>query len=149
MDPPTAPLAMRTRRQSYVSSVASNSAAPRKSVGPGVLGTDFVERARQRQRPSLGGNAVAPMIHGGDAGGVTTLLNANGAIANPTEGSKHLSTSRSLKAKSLQPAPRQPQGHLTTPSRTPEHARSSSITNSKSPGKSPAPDSNWSVAKPV
>ncbi|KAI9784615.1 MAG: hypothetical protein M1839_001837 [Geoglossum umbratile] len=138
MDPPSAPLAMRTRRQSNVNSTAPNGAAPRKSIGPGMLGTDFVERARQRQRPSLGGNGGAPMIYGGDTTGVTTLLSANGTIVNSMEGSKHLSTSRGLKAKSLQPPPRQAQGHLATPSRTPEHARSDSITNSRSPGKSPA-----------
>ncbi|KAI9760371.1 MAG: hypothetical protein M1840_002553 [Geoglossum simile] len=137
MDPPSAPLAMRTRRQSNVSSTAPNG-PPRKPIGPGVLGTDFVERARQRQRPSLGGGAGAPMIYGGDAAGVTTFLSANGTIVNSTEGPKHLTTSRGLKAKSLQPPPRQAQGHLTTPSRTPEHARSDSITNSRSPGKSPS-----------
>jgi dual specificity tyrosine-phosphorylation-regulated kinase 2/3/4 len=142
MDPPTAPLAMRTRRESNVSSVASNGGAPRKSIGPGVLGTDFVERARQRQRPSLGGNAGPPIIHGGDATGVTTLLNANGTLANSSESSKHLSTSRSLKAKSLQPPPRQAQGHLAAPSMTPEHARPSSMTNSKPSGKSPARRTN-------
>ncbi|KAH0545170.1 hypothetical protein FGG08_000782 [Glutinoglossum americanum] len=139
MDPPTAPLAMRTRRQS---NVTSNGVAPRKSIGPGALGTDFVERARQRQRPSFGGNAGAPVIHGGDATGVMTLTSASGTIANPTEGPKHLTTSRSLKAKSLQPPPRQEKGHLATPSMTPDHARSSFVTNSKSPGKSPARRTN-------
>jgi dual specificity tyrosine-phosphorylation-regulated kinase 2/3/4 len=134
MDPPTAPLAMRTRRQSQYppvsGSATANNRAPRKSIGPGVIDTDYT-RPAQRRRPSLASNTSAGGLS--DAGGVSTRINIGGTPSY-TEGARGLTASRAAKTKSLQPPSRQGQTHLTPKTSTPEHSRSSSFAG-RSPGR--------------
>lgn len=135
MDPPSAPpLAMRTRRQSQYPPVSSSSiantarAAPRKSIGPGGIDTDY-NRLVQRRRPSL---ATSSSLQGlADAGAATPRLNT-GVAPTYTDGARGLTASRAAKTKSLQPPSRQGQTHLTAG--TPEHNRSASYAG-RSPGR--------------
>lgn len=136
MDPPSAPLTMRTRRQSQYPPVSSSSiantarAAPRKSIGPGGLDPDY-NRPAQRRRPSL---ATSSSLQGlTDAGTATARLNTGGAPTY-TDGARGLTASRAAKTKSLQPPSRQGQPNLNTGSGTPEHNRSASFAG-RSPGR--------------
>ena len=133
MDPPTAPLAMRTRRQNQYppisgSATANAAKAPRKSVGPGVIDSDYT-RPAQRRRPSLASSVSSQGLS--DVGGVSTRINIGGAPSY-TDGARGLTASRAAKTKSLQPPSRQGQAHLTTG--TPDHSRSFSFAG-KSPGR--------------
>jgi dual specificity tyrosine-phosphorylation-regulated kinase 2/3/4 len=135
MDPPTAPLAMRTRRQSQYppisgSATANASKAPRKSIGPGVIDSDYT-RPAQRRRPSLASSVSSQGLS--DAGGVSTRINIGGAPTY-TDGARGLTASRAAKTKSLQPPSRQGQAHLSVTAGTPDHSRSSSFAG-KSPGR--------------
>jgi len=134
MAPPDAPLAMRNRRQSQYppvsGSATANNRAPRKSIGPGVIDTDYT-RPAQRRRPSLASNSSAGGLS--DAGGVSTRINIGGTPSY-TEGARGLTASRAAKTKSLQPPSRQGQTHLTPKTSTPEHSRSSSFAG-RSPGR--------------
>ncbi|TVY65648.1 Dual specificity protein kinase pom1 [Lachnellula suecica] len=134
MDPPTAPLAMRNRRQSQYppisGSAVTNNRAPRKSIGPGVIDTDY-SRPAQRRRPSLASNSSAGALS--DTGGVSTRVNVGGTPSY-TEGARGLTASRAAKTKSLQPPSRQGQTHLTVKTSTPEHSRSLSFAG-RSPGR--------------
>ncbi|KAI1196868.1 hypothetical protein F5X97DRAFT_197742 [Nemania serpens] len=101
-DAPTAPAAMRTRRQSHYPPVSSSNIAkpPRKSIGPGVIDADYSSGGAAKRRPSLlSGRAERHASEGprssiesvgGESGDSTTQLNA----------------SRTTKARSIQPAPR-------------------------------------------
>lgn len=101
-DAPTAPAAMRARRQSHYPPVSSSNIAkpPRKSIGPGVLDADYSSRGATKRRPSLlSGGAERHASEGprssiesvgGESGGSTTQPNI----------------SRTTKARSIQPAPR-------------------------------------------
>ncbi|TVY50655.1 Dual specificity protein kinase pom1 [Lachnellula cervina] len=137
MDPPSAPLAMRNRRQPQhppiSASAATNARAPRKSIGPGVIDTDYA-RPAQRRRPSLASNTSLGSVS--DAGGVSTRVNIGGTTSY-TEGARGLTASRAAKTKSLQPPSRQGQTHLTPVSKssTPDHNRSS-LYAGRSPGRS-------------
>ncbi|TVY41790.1 Dual specificity protein kinase [Lachnellula occidentalis] len=135
MDPPSAPLAMRNRRQPQhppiSASAATNSArAPRKSIGPGVIDTDYT-RPAQRRRPSLASNTS---LGGVSDAGVSTRVNIGGTSY--TEGARGLTASRAAKTKSLQPPSRQGQTNLTpiSKSSTPDHNRSS-LYAGRSPGR--------------
>ncbi len=135
MDPPNAPLAMRTRRQSQYppisgSATANASKAPRKSIGPGVTDSDYT-RPAQRRRPSLASSVSSQGLS--DAGGVSTRVNIGGAPSY-TDGARGLTASRVAKTKSLQPPSRQGQSHLAVTMGTPEHSRSSSFAG-RSPGR--------------
>ncbi|KAI6712638.1 hypothetical protein JHW43_004866 [Diplocarpon mali] len=135
MEPPSLPLAARTRRQSQYppisgSAMASAARAPRKSTGSGVTESDSA-RTAQRRRPSLA-PSVSP--HGlSDSGGASTRVNIGGA---PTymDGARGLTASRAAKTKSLQPPSRQGQTHLSAKAATPDHSRSSSFAG-RSPGR--------------
>jgi dual specificity tyrosine-phosphorylation-regulated kinase 2/3/4 len=132
MDPPSAPSAVRTRRQSQYPPVSGNNAlkAPRKSIGPGVVESDFGVRTSQRRRPSLASTISTQSLS--DAGGFDRT--STGSLNVATEGAR-LATVRAARTKSLQPPSRQGQAHLSTPNMTPEHVRSSSFVG-KSPGRS-------------
>lgn len=133
MDPPSAPLTMRNRRQSQYPPVSSSatanaSKAPRKSIGPGVIDSDY-NRSTQRRRPSL---ATSSSLQGlSDAGSVSARVNVGGAPTY-TDGARGLTASRAAKTKSLQPPSRQGQAHLNA--NTPDHNRSSSFAG-RSPSK--------------
>jgi dual specificity tyrosine-phosphorylation-regulated kinase 2/3/4 len=106
IDAPTAPAAMRNRRQSHYPPVSNTNAAmgkpPRKSIGPGVIESDYGNRTTQKRRPSLVSNAsdrdsttrtsmeIFGGIHGSQAGDTT----------------RNLAVLRGTKAKSVQPPPR-------------------------------------------
>ncbi|KAG4436762.1 hypothetical protein IFR05_007737 [Cadophora sp. M221] len=135
MDPPSAPLAMRSRRQSQYppisgSATANAAKAPRKSIGPGVTDSDYT-RAAQRRRPSLASSVSSQGLS--DTGGVSTRVNVGGAPTY-TDGARGLTASRAAKTKSLQPPSRQGQTHLAAKIGTPDHSRSSSFAG-RSPGR--------------
>lgn len=136
MDPPSAPLALRNRRQSQYppvsgSAMANAARAPRKSIGPGLTEPDPV-RAAQRRRPSAAGSVSSPPGPV-DGGGASTRANTAGM---PTymDGARGLTASRAAKTKSLQPPSRQSQTHLSAKRATPDHSRSSSFAG-RSPGR--------------
>jgi dual specificity tyrosine-phosphorylation-regulated kinase 2/3/4 len=136
MDPPSAPLAMRNRRQSQYPPISGSGGAnapkaPRKSIGPGVIDSDY-SRPAQRRRPSLASSTTSNQGLS-DNGGVSTRVNIGGT---PTymDGPRGLTASRAAKTKSLQPPSRQGQTHLTPNTSTPEHSRSSSFAG-RSPGR--------------
>jgi dual specificity tyrosine-phosphorylation-regulated kinase 2/3/4 len=134
MDPPSAPLALRNRRQSQYppisgSANANTVKAPRRSIGPGVIDTDNT-RTAQRRRPSLASSASAQGLS--DIGGASTRVNVGGGPSY-TDGARGLTASRAAKTKSLQPPSRQGQINAGLKVGTPEHIRSSSFA-----GKSPA-----------
>jgi dual specificity tyrosine-phosphorylation-regulated kinase 2/3/4 len=134
MDPPSAPFTVRTRRQSQYPPVSSSATAnaakaPRRSIGAGVIDSDYT-RPGQRRRPSL---ATSASLQGlSDAGAASARVNA-GAAPTYTDGARGLTASRAAKTKSLQPPSRQGQTNLNT--NTPDHSRSSSFAG-RSPGKS-------------
>ncbi|KAL2071087.1 hypothetical protein VTL71DRAFT_12322 [Oculimacula yallundae] len=135
MDPPSAPLAMRNRRQSQYPPISGSATAnaakgPRKSIGPGVTDSDYT-RAAQRRRPSLASSVSSQGLS--DTGGVSTRVNVGGAPTY-TDGARGLTASRAAKTKSLQPPSRQGQTLLTSKSGTPDHNRSSSFAG-RSPGR--------------
>ncbi len=135
MDPPATPLANRNRRQSQYPPISGSGAAnvakaPRKSIGPGVIDSDYT-RPAQRRRPSLASNSSAQGLS--DSGNTSTRVNIGGAPTY-TDGARGLTASRAAKTKSLQPPSRNGQTHLTVSTSTPEHNRSSSFAG-RSPGR--------------
>ena len=136
MDPPSGPVATRNRRQSQYppisgGGVAVGSKAPRKSIGPGVIDSDY-SRPAQRRRPSLASSTTSNQGLS-DNGGVSTRINVGGTPSY-TEGARGLTASRAAKTKSLQPPSRQGQIRSTTNTSTPEHSRSASFAG-RSPGR--------------
>ena len=136
MDPPSAPLAMRNRRQSQYPPISGSGSAnvakaPRKSIGPGVIDSDY-SRPTQRRRPSLASSTTSNQGLS-DNGGVSTRVNIGGTPTY-TDGARGLTASRAAKTKSLQPPSRQGQTHLAPNASTPEHSRSSSFAG-RSPGR--------------
>lgn len=108
-DPPTAPAAMRNRRQSHYPPVSNVGAAstkpPRKSLGPGVIGDASEAMApRPMRRPSLSG---ARSMAGGPARKSFDMPSA--PAQEPT---RNWGAPRATKAKSVQPPPRQTQTYL-------------------------------------
>lgn len=139
MDPPSAPLAMRTRRQSQYPPVSGSSGvrAPRKSIGPGVIDTDTNPRQPPRRRPSLAASASTPNIPDSaiGGGGLYGRSNNAGPGGGLTDASKQYMAARAARTKSLQPPSRQqPQTLLVAPVKTPEHGRSASFAG-RSPGR--------------
>ncbi|PBP20378.1 serine/threonine protein kinase [Diplocarpon rosae] len=135
MEPPSLPLATRTRRQSQYppisgSALASAARAPRKSIGPGVVESDYA-RTAQRRRPSLASSVSSQGLS--DFGGASPRVNI-GAAPTFTDGARGLTASRAAKTKSLQPPSRQGQTHLSAKAVTPDHCRSSSFAG-RSPGR--------------
>ena len=125
--------AARHLRQSQYPPISGSGAAnvvlkaPRKSIGPGLIDSDYM-RPAQKRRPSLISNSSAGGL---SDTGASTRVNIGGAPSY-TDGARGLTASRAAKAKSLQPPLRQGQTHLAVG--TPEHNRSSSFTG-RSPGR--------------
>ena len=107
-DAPTAPASMRSRRQSHYPPVSnSNPAAgkaPRKSIGPGVLGDhgDAVSTT-SRRRPSL---IAEKSVSYGTRGSIDIP-----SYSGP-EVTRGFNNARNMKAKSVQPPPRPGQAYL-------------------------------------
>jgi len=126
MDPPSAPVSMRNRRQSAYPPVSGSGTAnavskpPRKSIGPGVVDSDLT-RPTQRRRPSL---ALSQSLQGLSDVAASTRINMGGGNTY-NEGARGLTASRAAKTKSLQPPSRQGQAHLVAS--TPDHSRSASF----------------------
>ncbi|KAI2466679.1 hypothetical protein F4781DRAFT_346322 [Annulohypoxylon bovei var. microspora] len=101
IDAPTAPAAMRNRRQSHYPPVSNTNIGkpPRKSIGPGVIDADYGTRV-QKRRPSLISNAP-------DKGGIESARTSIDASAGQSgDGRGPIPASRATKARSIQPAPR-------------------------------------------
>lgn len=107
-DAPTAPAAMRNRRQSHYPPVSNSNQGmgkpPRKSIGPGAIGDagDSLSSNRRR-RPSL-------MADRG--GGDTTRTSIDMLSGTGLDATRNWGNSRSAKAKSVQPPPRPNQANL-------------------------------------
>lgn len=106
IDAPTAPAAMRNRRQSHYPPVSNTNNTmgkpPRKSIGPGVIEADFGNRATQKRRPSVVSNAS-------DRDSTTrTSMEMFGGTHGSHSGdtTRNLAVLRGTKAKSVQPPPR-------------------------------------------
>ncbi|TLD06527.1 uncharacterized protein PgNI_08545 [Pyricularia grisea] len=101
---PTAPAAMRARRQSHYPPVSNSNIAkpPRKSVGPGVLESEYGARNTARRRPSLTTNMPSTGRASIDEG-------ARLIFGDPT---RSTASSRASKAKSVGPPPRASQATL-------------------------------------
>ena len=100
IDAPTAPAAMRNRRQSHYPPVSNTNIGkpPRKSVGPGQMGDlDPSFRNTQRRRPSL-------LVDRG--GGDTTRAFIDNSSAGASDNTRNLNNMRTVKARSVQPPPR-------------------------------------------
>ncbi|KAI1173109.1 hypothetical protein F4777DRAFT_463477 [Nemania sp. FL0916] len=102
MDAPTAPAAMRARRQSHYPPVSSSNIAkpPRKSIGPGVIEADYSGKGAVKRRPSLLSSGPERLASEGPRSSAESI---GGESADST---RQLSVSRATKARSIQPAPR-------------------------------------------
>ncbi|OLN86484.1 Dual specificity protein kinase pom1 [Colletotrichum chlorophyti] len=110
VDASTGPSTARPRRQSHYPPVSNTNIAkpPRKSIGPGVIETDFGSRTGQRRRPSLISNP------GTAADFTRTSTDAGAGIGFETQ--RNLNNNRATKAKSMHQAlPRTNTANLTTP----------------------------------
>ncbi|KAH8911990.1 hypothetical protein BR93DRAFT_942210 [Coniochaeta sp. PMI_546] len=113
LNAPTAPAAMRPRRQSHYPPVSNSNIAkpPRKSVGPGLYDSDYESRNAQRRRPSLASLS--------DRGvGDSTRTSVDGGARPFPDTSRNLTASRAAKARSVQPPARQNQSMLLADSST-------------------------------
>lgn len=139
MDPPAAPAATRTRRQSLYPPVSNSNIGkpPRKSVGPGVVDADYGSRAGQKRRPS-----VISREKTGDEPVRTSMESTNGLAA---ENTRNLAVARSAKARSVQPPPRIsasfPASDSNNTMLTPDHNRVSNIFPRSPKGKGSTPSS--------
>ncbi|TGJ79423.1 hypothetical protein E0Z10_g9348 [Xylaria hypoxylon] len=102
MDAPTAPAAMRARRQSHYPPVSSSNIAkpPRKSIGPGVIETDYGSKSGVKRRPSLLSSGAEKHTGEGPRSSAESLGAESG------DNTRQLDISRATKARSIQPAPR-------------------------------------------
>ncbi|TDZ13225.1 DYRK-family kinase pom1 [Colletotrichum spinosum] len=112
VDAPGGPSTARPRRQSHYPPVSNTSIAkpPRKSIGPGVIESDFGNRTgtAQRRRPSLMGNVGAGLD--------STRASIDGASAAGFDAPRNLTNNRATKAKSMHQAlPRANTANLSTP----------------------------------
>ncbi|KHN96656.1 serine/threonine protein kinase [Metarhizium album ARSEF 1941] len=101
LDAPTAPAALRNRRHSQFHPVLKTAAPrpPRKSVGPGVVAdSDVAARHAPVRRASVLGDKIAPRD--------STRRSIDGGSVTSSDSTRNLPTSRSIKAKSVQPPPR-------------------------------------------
>ena len=121
---PTAPAAMRPRRQNHYPPVSNSNIVkpPRKSVGPGLFEAgDFESRKRRPSAASErnGVDSTRTSIDGGSRPIIgDSMRNLTGSRA----------STRASKAKSVQPPPRASQSTLSPPetaTHTPDHNRSS------------------------
>ncbi|KAI9735442.1 MAG: hypothetical protein M1818_006448 [Claussenomyces sp. TS43310] len=136
-----ATLPSRSRRQSQYPPLSTTNVVgkgARKSVGPGSIDSDFATRASQRRRPSIATGASAQNVS--DIGCTGRTIGSSGNAA--TDGAR-LAAARAAKTKSLQPASKQTPTFLSTPTMTPEHARSFSFG-----GKSPSRGTGRGTATP-
>ncbi|KAF2740269.1 hypothetical protein EJ04DRAFT_602720 [Polyplosphaeria fusca] len=140
MPPPATNMSIRTRRQSHFPTpTPANSAArpPRKSVGPGLLQGSYEPREpRQHEIPKPGSDATQSRI------GRTPSFNGSrpktlSANLSTTEPPRVTNTTRTAKAKSLQAPSRQQPSFLNTSVATPEQGQGLSISQARSPGRSP------------
>ncbi|KAI1118527.1 hypothetical protein F5Y14DRAFT_438506 [Nemania sp. NC0429] len=101
-DAPTAPAAMRARRQSHYPPVSSSNIAkpPRKSIGPGVIDADYNSRGAAKRRPSLLSGGAERHASEGPRSSIESVNGDSG------ESTTQLNVSRTTKARSIQPAPR-------------------------------------------
>ncbi|KAL7623423.1 serine/threonine protein kinase, CMGC, dual-specificity [Parahypoxylon ruwenzoriense] len=101
-DAPTAPAAMRNRRQSHYPPVSSTNIGkpPRKSIGPGIIDADYGSRVGQKRRPSLISNASDKVTTESTRASMEITGGQSG------ENARNFTTSRATKARSVQPAPR-------------------------------------------
>ncbi|KAI0407576.1 hypothetical protein F4802DRAFT_517615 [Xylaria palmicola] len=102
MDAPTAPAAMRARRQSHYPPVSSSNIAkpPRKSIGPGVIESDYSGRGSVKRRPSL-------LSGGAERHASEGPRSSNESIGGESaDSTRQLDVSRATRARSIQPAPR-------------------------------------------
>ncbi|KAK7943756.1 uncharacterized protein PG986_012869 [Apiospora aurea] len=108
-DAPTAPAAMRNRRQNHYPPVSGSTVAkpPRKSIGPGVIESDYGTRTAPKRRPSLISTAT-------DKDSLRAALDfaGNNAAGQGGDPSKNLAVPRAVKTKSMQP-PTRITGNLT------------------------------------
>lgn len=144
MDPPAAPVATRTRRQSLYPPVSNTNIGkpPRKSSGPGVIDAEYGNRAGQKRRPSLASNSSE---RAGDELLSRTSMEALGGIMGENAG--NLTVSRTTKARSVQPTPRiatsLPTGSSQNNTLTPDQGRVSNvIPRSPKGGKGSTPSSS-------
>ncbi|KAI1283894.1 hypothetical protein F5Y07DRAFT_348005 [Xylaria sp. FL0933] len=102
MDAPTAPAAMRARRQSHYPPVSSSNIAkpPRKSIGPGIIDSDYSSRSGVKRRPSLLSSGAERQASEGARSSTESLGGDSG------DNTGRLNVSRATKARSIQPAPR-------------------------------------------
>lgn len=116
MPPPPAP-SSRARRQSHIPPSPSTSLPnrpPRKSIGPGVLTLDTSSDTMSKRRPSF--STRRPSVDSTRAD-LSTRARTRNNEANDREEAGFLLSTRSFKAKSLQPPSRErlPQEQLSTP----------------------------------
>lgn len=114
----------------------SNSAprAPRKSIGQGTFtNPNSAENAPPGRRPSV---SARKSVADRESTGLTAQQTNRSGNVGTVETPKLAPSGRNLKAKSLQPPKRENANDLLTPSRTPDHHRSSST--NRTPGKSSA-----------
>ncbi|KAI0206958.1 hypothetical protein F4808DRAFT_15244 [Astrocystis sublimbata] len=147
LDAPTAPAAMRARRQSHYPPVSSSNIAkpPRKSIGPGVIDSDFSNKGAVKRRPSQ--VSTRPDRYASDG-----PRSSNESVGGETgDNTRQLSASRNAKARSIQPAPRLSAAFSTSISSgnlNPEKSPMSSL--SKSPrGKGATPASRRVSVMPI
>ncbi|OCK82571.1 hypothetical protein K432DRAFT_424057 [Lepidopterella palustris CBS 459.81] len=141
MPPPNTPLSVRTRRQSqFPTPTTTNPAArpPRRSVGPGLITTATETRdGRQESSKQPLDNSQSSLGRTASIGKANHRGTLTAGLSAGSEASRLTSTTRNVKAKSLQPPSRQTPVHLTTPSMTPDHGHASSLAHGRSPGRSP------------
>ncbi|KAG7112635.1 DYRK-family kinase pom1 like protein [Verticillium longisporum] len=129
LDAPTAPAAMRNRRQSHYPPVSNSNIAkpPRKSIGPGILDGDYASRPGQKRRPSLISNA------GSSADSTRTSI--DGTMNSGFDTTRTFTNVRTAKAWSIgPPLPRTNSASLTAGNiMTPEHNRLSAAFSPRSP----------------
>ncbi|KAI1126356.1 hypothetical protein F5Y10DRAFT_214781 [Nemania abortiva] len=102
MDAPTAPAAMRARRQSHYPPVSSSNIVkpPRKSIGPGIIDADYSSRGAVKRRPSLLSGGAERLASEGPRSSTESVGGESG------DNTRQLNISRATKARSIQPAPR-------------------------------------------
>lgn len=142
MGPPVAAVNTRARRQSYFPVPNGNLSIqrqPRKSVGPGVLPSDFPAQALPRNISGQGlfnaSNSGCPIQINVDGG---VFGSPSAAFASETS---RLGTMRGTKATSLLPPPRLNSDQLATPSGSPDPAMPLLIGSARSPARA-LPQSN-------
>ncbi|KAI9802642.1 MAG: hypothetical protein M1825_002664 [Sarcosagium campestre] len=148
-EPLDAPLTAKARRLSHFHTPAPQlvTRAPRKSIGPGVIDSEFAKNAAQRRRPSIAERRPSvtdrrPSIETRESNLAPAEARWRGTPSAghsqaPVPGPRLLGASRSVKAKSLQPPPRPVQVQIHPNSLVTDGHRSSSLNFTQSPAKSP------------